>query len=274
MADDAPRDETYTGVVASGHRVDHGYGPRVHVLADPWTLSVTTALSHPDTVAPHFHRLLEMAYRRLIAAASEQLPTRVVHAPTRMTAQHPGVGLDVRVLDPHAPVVLVDIARGGIVPTYVAQQVLLELLDPAAVRIDHLYMQRTTDAAGRVTGVRTSGSKIGGPVAERTLIVPDPMAATGSSVLDALAHYRALEGGPPARCVACHLICTPEYLRRVAEEAPELTVYTLRVDRGLSDAATLAARLGDLPTERGLDAHDYIVPGAGGLGELINNAFV
>jgi uracil phosphoribosyltransferase len=26
--------------------------------------------------------------------------------------------------------------------------------------------------------------------------------------------------------------------------------------------------------ERGLDPHDYIVPGAGGVGELIYNAFV
>ena len=26
--------------------------------------------------------------------------------------------------------------------------------------------------------------------------------------------------------------------------------------------------------EKGLNAHDYIVPGAGGLGEVINNAFV
>jgi hypothetical protein len=51
-------------------------------------------------------------------------------------------------------------------------------------------------------------------------------------------------------------------------------VYTARVDRGLSDAETLARVPGEAwAHEKGLDAKSYIVPGAGGMGEVINNSW-
>ena len=64
-----------------------------------------------------------------------------------------------------------------------------------------------------------------------------------------------------------HLIVTPEYLHRVLSGAPELVVYALRLDRGLSSARARAAEPGTYwEEERGLDDSHYIVPGAGGVG--------
>ncbi len=101
------------------------------------------------------------------------------------------------------------------------------------------------------------------------------MAATGSSVLDALEVFDALPGGPPARTVLCHLMVTPEYLRRLTQARPDVHVYALRLDRGMSSEEVLATVPGSRwDEESGLNDHQYIVPGAGGLGELINNAFV
>jgi hypothetical protein len=52
-------------------------------------------------------------------------------------------------------------------------------------------------------------------------------------------------------------------------------VYALRLDRGLSPAHVLDTVPGTLwDEERGLDDHCYIVPGGGGLGEVLNNSFV
>jgi uracil phosphoribosyltransferase len=52
-------------------------------------------------------------------------------------------------------------------------------------------------------------------------------------------------------------------------------VYALRVDRGLSPPEVLATVPGTRwSEERGLDEHQYIVPGAGGVGEILNNAWV
>lgn len=72
-----------------------------------------------------------------------------------------------------------------------------------------------------------------------------------------------------------HLIVTPEYLRHVTTHHPEVSVYALRLDRGLSSPEVLATTPGThWERERGLTEHHYIVPGGGGLGEVHNNSFV
>ena len=43
-------------------------------------------------------------------------------------------------------------------------------------------MSRVTDADGKVTGVETTGSKIGGAVDDAVVLLPDPMGATGGSM--------------------------------------------------------------------------------------------
>jgi uracil phosphoribosyltransferase len=72
-----------------------------------------------------------------------------------------------------------------------------------------------------------------------------------------------------------HLIVTPEYVKNVLAAHPNTTIYALRLDRGLSAPDVLATVPGTRwDEERGLDEHQYIVPGAGGVGEILNNAWV
>ena len=140
------------------------------------------------------------------------------------------------------------------------------------VRQDHLSLSREIDAHGQAT-VHVHKRKMGGPAAHRWLILPDPMGATGSSMEHALAAYGANGPDGPGRALALHLIVTPEYLAHARNKMPRLNVWTLRVDRGLSAANVLARPLGaDWDAERGLNEHAYIVPGAGGVGELLNHA--
>ena len=101
------------------------------------------------------------------------------------------------------------------------------------------------------------------------------MGATGSSIVSALDYYKTQLEGKPARCIAMHLIITPEYIRRVHASHPDLPIYALRFDRGLSTPKALKSMPGTLwDEERGLNDIHYIVPGAGGVGELLNNAWV
>jgi uracil phosphoribosyltransferase len=101
------------------------------------------------------------------------------------------------------------------------------------------------------------------------------MGATGSSMSAAVDTYKGSVDGEPVKLIALHLIVTPEYLKRVSETHPELIVYALRLDRGLSDEAVLRTVPGTFwDREVGLDDRGYIVPGAGGLGEVINNSWV
>src|SRR6185369_3100242 len=128
---------------------------------------------------------------------------------------------------------------------------------------------------GRVTGAGLHAVKIGGTVERAVVLIPDPMGATGSTVSKVLDHYQAEVRGAAAKVIAVHLIVTPEYLRHVRKHHPEVVVYALRLDRGLSPPDVLETVPGERwDEERGLTDHHYIVPGAGGLGEIMNNSFV
>ena len=101
------------------------------------------------------------------------------------------------------------------------------------------------------------------------------MGATGNSVCEILDFYKNLKGPKPKGFLALHLIITPEYIKKVSQSHPDLKILTARVDRGLSTGKGLSETLGSHPElEKGLNAMDYIVPGAGGVGELINNCYV
>ena len=78
--------------------------------------------------------------------------------------------------------------------------------------------------------VNVAGDKIGGDVTDATVLFPDPMGATGGSIVHAASMYRKLEGGQTAKMIALHLIVTPEYLKRVLEDFPRMIVYAVRLD--------------------------------------------
>ena len=191
-----------------------------------------------------------------------------------MAELHPAEGVyRGPVLDPRTRVVIVDVIRAGIVPAQVCFEMLNSVLPSENVRLDHLTMSRLADEQGQVVGVDLMSSKIGGSVDGATLLLPDPMGATGSTTLRAVSHYLK-HHGRPARIVAMPMIATPEYLRAVQAGIEDIIVYTARLDRGLSAAKVLECVPGQLwDEERGLNEAGYIVPGAGGLGEVLNNSW-
>lgn len=256
--------------------IDHRYGPNVHLLDDPLSWTQLARLCARDTVQPELGRLVRVLYERLACAVVASVLPRVrVDVPTRMVVSSPQAVYRGIAIAPNTKIVTIGIARAGTMPSQIVYELLNEVLDPHLVRQDHLFMSRTTDANGKVTGATWHDAKIGRDVEGRTLLVPDPMGATGSSIISALTHYKTRLEGTPGRCITLHLIVTPEYIRNVLAAHPDTQIYALRLDRGLSPPDVLAcvpgARWKD---ERGLDEHQYIVPGAGGVGELLNNAWV
>jgi len=256
--------------------IEHVYGPRVHLLDDPLAWTKLARLCARETVQPEVGSLVRFLYERLahVVIAAEFPRTRVA-IPTRMVVQSPEAVYRGVALEPHTKCVTVGIARAGTMPSQIVYDLLNHVIDPAGVRQDHLFMSRETDTEGKVTGATWHDAKIGRDVEGRILLVPDPMGATGSSMIRALSHYKTKLEGTPQKCITMHLIVTPEYIRNVLREHPDAVIYALRLDRGLSPSHVLATSPGthwDL--ERGLDDHDYIVPGAGGVGELLNNAWV
>ena len=255
--------------------LEHRYGPRVHVLDNAVLLTALARLGSPAVRRTELLAQLRLVYTGLLLhALGAELPRVHDAVPTRMAAKLPQAGVyRGPVVEPGQEVVVVDVIRAGIVPSEVCFDLLTQVLPDDRVRQDHLHLSRVADAAGHVAGVDLSGSKIGGSVEGALLVLPDPMGATGSTTLRVLEHYRE-RYGRPARVLCAPMIATPEYLRAVLAADPELVVYTARLDRGLSPPDVLAAVPGlHWDRERGLDDSGYIVPGAGGVGEVVNNAW-
>ena len=270
------RDTLYEDVPYRTPELTHRYGDNVHLLADPYLLDLLARLGEPGTIQPAVNGLVVEIYRGLARGVlNSEFPRKVADVPTRMLAKTPEGVFHGQVIDPSTRTVTVNIARGGTVPSHTVYDLLNVVLDPHQVRQDHIVMSRRLGAGDKVVGAGIGAMKIGGDVEGAYVLVPDPMGATGASMSLAVETYRTKVRGPPRRFVAMHLVVTPEYLRRMTREHPEVAVYAVRLDRGLSPPEVAGTVPGTLwERERGLDDHDYIVPGAGGLGEVMNNAWV
>jgi uracil phosphoribosyltransferase len=269
-------DVAYADTKCKPTEIEHRYGPEVHLLDDPLAWTLLARACSPETGQPDVGRLICTLYEMLarVVLASE-FPRARVDVPTRMVTSHPEAVYRGLALARTTKAVTVGIARAGTMPSQVVFDLMNEVLDPALVRQDHLFMSRQTNEAGEVVGATWHDAKIGRDVGDRYVLFPDPMGATGSSMVSAVNYYKTALEGQPARCIAMHLIVTPEYIRRVHQDHPDLAVYALRLDRGLSPARVLRTVPGTLAgEERGLNERQYIVPGAGGVGEILNNAWV
>ncbi len=271
-----PADIQYQTLPRPKGELAHAYGDKVHILSQPYPMSLLTRLCSEPCVQPEVNTLMSQLFAWLFGEiSSRELHTCQTQTPTRMHAMHPEAVLEGEHIDPAQKAVVVDVARAGILPSAVFYDALNVLLDPAGVRQDHIFMNRVTGDEGQVVGVDLSGSKIGGPVEDAVVFFPDPMAATGSSMAEVLRRYRDEVEGQPKKLIVVHLIVTPEYLKKLTTLFPEVSVYAIRLDRGLSPAHLLTELPGrHWEDEVGLNPHQYIVPGGGGFGEVMNNAWI
>ncbi|MEQ1875183.1 MAG: uracil phosphoribosyltransferase [Bdellovibrionia bacterium] len=257
------------------NQIEHLYGENTHILADPVLNSLLAKLCVPETVQPAVNDLVEALYSRLMQfAASMELKRKDVKLATRMTAIHSDQFYQGAIVDPSQKAVSVGLARAGTFPSHVCYSLLNRLLEPRNVRQDHIWAARMTNESNQVVGANLGGTKIGGDVNDTTVFLPDPMGATGGTIDSVLNLYKKEIESKNAKFIALHLIITPEYIRAVAKKHPDLKIYALRLDRGLSPSEVLKTPPGThLEKERGLNENQYIVPGAGGIGEILNNSF-
>ncbi len=179
---------------------------------------------------------------------NDHLPQFKLEVRTSMFKYNPkgvwtGMAPDLRV-----PVVVTDIARGGMLPSETCINELSRLgFQP---RHDVILMNRTTDSSGHVNGVAVQGCKTGDSVKGAIVIYPDCMLATGGSVIKAIEINEKMTG--PARChIVIALICTRQGAENIWTKYPDTLIYTVNVDPEL-------------------DEHDYILPGAGDMGNKLN----
>lgn len=110
-------------------------------------------------------------------------------------------------------------------------------LIPAA-RVGHIGLYRDPDTLHPVEYY----CKLPGDIAERDLIIVDPMLATGGSACAAIGFLK--ERGAK-NITLMGLIAAPEGLEKVKTTHPDVSIYMAAVDEGLNEHAYIVPGLGD-----------------------------
>lgn len=84
--------------------------------------------------------------------------------------------------------------------------------------------------------------KLPDPIDQRTIVLVDPMLATGGSAVAAV-NYIKRHGGKKIKCM--FIIAAPEGLERLHREHPDVQIYVGQLDRGLNENAYICPGLGD-----------------------------
>lgn len=221
------------------------------ILDTPYNLSLLAELGSPNAKQPKISQIIEALYANLFGIVVDQeLGQETVSIKTRVAIKDRRGVFKGKIFKKDQKVVVADVIRAGIQPAHQFYLKLTEILNPKFVRQDHIMSQRIETKHG-VEGSKLSGSKIGGSIKNAIVFIPDPMGATGSSIQKIVNFYQK-KYGKPKRFVVVNLIITPQYLKRLQKIKTPLSVYTARLDKGLTK-------------------DDFIYPGLGGVGEIVNN---
>lgn len=270
-------DSQYQSLPFALPEIEHEYGDNVHIISSPFLMTLLAKVCAKTTTQPQANIIFTELYINLLnMVMNHEFPRKTASIPSRMIDQTEHGCYNGQIINPNTQVAIASVARAGILPSQIIFDRLNMLMNPEGVRLDCFFVARATDDDQKVTGANVASSKIGGPLENHILLLPDPMGATGSSILQTLDTYRE-EGvkDVPLKKIAIHMIVTPEYLLNLKNNDPDVIVYTVRLDRGLSSPEVLQTKPGTRWTEeRGLNDIHYIVPGGGGIGEVMTNSWV
>ena len=113
----------------------------------------------------------------------------------------------------------------------------IQALVPTA-KIGHIGLYRDPDTHEPVEYY----CKLPTPIEQRTIVVTDPMLATGGSACDAIRMIKQ-HGGRKIKFMC--IIAAPEGLERLRKEHPDIQIYVGHLDRQLNEHAYILPGLGD-----------------------------
>ncbi len=208
----------------------HPNFPNLNVIDHPLLKHKLTYLRSEQTTTDSFRRLVREISQMLVYEVTRDLPTE------NITIRTPIAEISSPVISGKKQCI-VSILRAG----NGMLDGMLELL-PAA-RVGHIGLYRDPETLEPVEYY----FKVPEDIADRMVLVVDPMLATGNSAVAAI--NRLKECGVTSLKLVC-LLAAPEGVGTMLEHHPDVTVTTASLDEKLND-------------------HGYIVPGLGDAGDRI-----
>jgi len=202
----------------------------VYVFDHPLIGHKLTILRDVRTGHKEFRELVEELAMLMAFEVTRSLPTRVVEVqtPLAMTQGKSIAGQEIAV---------VPILRAGL-----AMEVGITRLIPTA-RVGHMGIYRDPETLEPVTYY----SKLPDDIAQREVMIVDPMLATGGSIV---ACIDTLKQRGCRSMKVMTIISAPEGIAKVHGAHPDVAIYTAAVDDRLND-------------------HGYILPGLGDAGDRL-----
>ena len=202
----------------------------VHVITHPLVQHKLTLMRRKDTSTKSFRELVQELSALLAYEVTRDMPTHTIEIETPLET------MQAQVID-GKKIVLASILRAG-------NGFLDGMLSfiPGA-RVGHVGLYRDPATLEPVEYY----FKMPHDMAERDVIVLDPMLATGNSAAAAVARIKQCK---PRSIVFVCLVCCPEGLTTFHDQHPDVPVFTPAIDRCLNE-------------------HGYILPGLGDAGDRI-----
>jgi uracil phosphoribosyltransferase len=199
--------------------------PRFHHVQHPLIEHKLAILRDVNTTTKQFVELAEEIAMLLTYEATKDLPLEEVNVQTPLEV---------------APCKMISGKAVGIVPILRAGLGMVsgvQKLVPNA-KVGHIGLYRDHDTHEPVEYY----CKLPADAEQRTLIVVDPMLATGGSASDAVTMIK--KRGVTSIKLCC-IVSAPEGIRKVLEDHPDIDLYVASVDRCLNENCYILPGLGD-----------------------------
>lgn len=203
---------------------------QVYVFDHPLIVHKLTILRDRRTGHKEFRELVEELAMLMAFEVTRSHPTREVEVETPLA---PTRGRSIAGQE----IAVVPILRAGL-----AMEVGITRLIPTA-RVGHVGIYRDPQTLEPVTYY----SKLPADIAEREVMIVDPMLATGGSIVACIDTLKQ-RGARTLKVMV--IIAAPEGIEKVHSAHPDVAIYTAAVDSYLND-------------------HGYIVPGLGDAGDRL-----
>ncbi|KAL8972574.1 MAG: hypothetical protein Q9183_000467 [Haloplaca sp. 2 TL-2023] len=218
-----PKTEKPTATVSTAVAYDN-----VHVLSQtPQLIALLTIIRDRNTARADFIFYSNRIIRLLVEEGLNHLPVVEHTITTPVGRSYAGVKFEGKICG-------VSIMRAG----EAMEQGLRDCC--RSVRIGKILIQRDDDTSKP----KLFYDKLPEDIAERWVLLLDPMFATGGSAIMAVDVLKQ-RGVPEDRILFLNLIASPEGVSNFAKRFPELRVVTAFVDQGLDEKKYIVPGLGD-----------------------------
>ena len=208
-----------------GQDIREQYADRLVVIDHPLVAHKLSVLRDKSTPSNIFREALREIALLEVYEATRTLATSPIDIETPIACAH------CQTIKGKEPVII-PILRAGLA----MQEAFMDLIPTA--QIAHLGMKR--DEATHEPYLYYAN--IPASVAERPVLLVDPMLATGGSAEMAISYLR--ERGVKDIRMLC-IVAAPEGLKSLTEKDPDVHIYTCAIDDHLNEAAYIVPGLGD-----------------------------